>query len=248
MSTKLPMAVRGTAKHTVTMGLTSVLLVAGAAQAELRVSAYSGVAETLDADVEFEQKGGTVLTFEDVMWDDESLKTPIYYGLRLTYWFHRASSWGLGFDFTHAKMIADPDQVVAVRGIRSGAIVAGRERLGETFSNLQLSHGHNLLTLNGLYRFPLIGHLEPYAGLGAGAAIPHVETNVGGVETSEYQLAGPAVQGLIGVTADVTQRLSVFAEYKLSYADINADLRGGGTVQLAPWTNHFVLGLSLGLF
>ncbi len=239
---------RGRAKYTAAVCLISVLFIAGAAQAELRVSAYSGVAETLDADVRFEQQGETVLTFDDVMWDDESLTAPIYYGLRLTYWFHRAVSWGLLLDFTHAKMIADPNQVVAVRGIQSGTIIATRERLGETFSNLQLSHGHNLLTLNGLYRFPKIIHVEPYAGLGAGAAIPHVETNVGGVNTSEYQFAGPAAQGLIGVTADLTQRVSVFAEYKLSYADINLDLQGGGIVQLEPWTNHFVLGLSFGVF
>jgi lipid A oxidase len=100
MNTKVVRAVRGRAKYTAAVCLISALFIAGTTRAELRVSVYSGVAETLDADVKLEQQGETVLTFDDVMWDDESLTAPIYYGLRLTYWFHRAVSWGLLFDFT----------------------------------------------------------------------------------------------------------------------------------------------------
>jgi lipid A oxidase len=235
-------------KCAATASLISALLVVSDAQAELRLGAYSGLAETLDTDVELKQSGGTALTFEGVTWDDKSFTSPIYYGIRLTYWFHYGPSWGLGIDFTHAKMIADTDALIPVSGTRAGANVADDERLGDTFSTLELSHGHNLLMLNGLYRFSNLGWIEPYAGLGAGATIPHVETDVDAVETSEYQLAGPAGQGLVGVDIDVMKHLSVFAEYKLSYADIDADLKGGSILHVEPWTNHFIVGLSLGFF
>jgi lipid A oxidase len=235
-------------KLAVTAGLAGALFAVDGAHANLRLSAYGGVAETLDTDVEFEQDGGTALTLNDISWDNESFQSPIYYGLRLSYWFDRAPSWGLGLDFTHAKMIADTDQIVTVNGTRAGMSVAGRERLGETFSNLQLSHGHNLLTLNALYRLFPVDRFETYIGLGIGAAIPHVETEINGIGTSEYQLAGAAAQGLLGVNVGLVKHLSAFIEYKLSYADIDADLQGGSSLHVEPWTNHFILGLSLSFF
>jgi lipid A oxidase len=235
-------------KFVATAGLTGALIAAGKTHAELRLSAYSGAAETLDTDVEFEQDGGTAVSFEDLSWDGKSFKSPIYYGFRLSYWFDRAPSWGLGLDFNHAKMIADTDEIVAVNGTRAGANVTGRERLSRTLSKLELSHGHNLLTLNGLYRFSPADRFEAYVGLGIGAAVPHVETETDGIETSEYQLAGPAAQGLLGASADVVGHLSAFIEYKLTYADIDADLQDGGSLHVEPWTNHFIFGLSLDFF
>lgn len=227
-------------------GVAAVLLVIAfpsAARAEWRLSAYGGASDTWDSDVKLHQPGGTDLTLNDVSWSSESFKSPIYYGARLTYWFD-AAPWGLALDFTHAKMIASTGDVVEVSGTRAGMPVSGSEPIGNTFSNLQISHGLNLLTLNGLYRWQTSRGVEPYVGLGAGVAIPHIETNIGGVETQEYQLAGPAAQALVGLSAPVYGRFSVFAEYKLSYADISADLTGGGTLDVKPWTNHFLAGLS----
>ena len=149
------------------------------------------------------------MTLKNVPWSDESFKSPIYYGARLAYWFDD-TPWGLALDFTHAKMIASADDVVEVIGSRAGVPVSGQERVGNTFTNLQISHGLNLLTLNGLYRLRLPISIEPYAGLGVGVAIPHIETEIGGVTTQEYQLAGPAAQGLIGVHAPVYGRFSAF--------------------------------------
>ncbi|HEX2115124.1 MAG TPA: hypothetical protein VHM01_12025 [Alphaproteobacteria bacterium] len=223
------------------------LLIAPSAKAEWRISVYGGGSHTFDSDVKLRQPGGTDLTLKDVPWRDESFESPIYYGARLTYWFED-SPWGLALDFTHAKMIANTGDVVEVSGTRAGMPVSGQEPLGGTFSNLQISHGLNLLTLNGLYRLRLPVAIEPYAGIGVGVAIPHVETEIAGVATQDYQLAGPAAQALVGINAPVHGRFSAFLEYKLSYANIDGDLSGGGTLEVEPWTNHFVLGLSFQLY
>lgn len=217
------------------------------AQAEWRVSLYGGKSVTFDSDVHFKQPGGTDMTLHDVPWDDESFKSPFYYGARITYWFDE-SPWGLAIDFTHAKIIADTSAVVSVSGTRNGTPVSGNQPVNNTFSNLQLSHGHNLLTANGLYRLRWDAW-EPYAGLGVGVAIPHVEADVvGGQQTQEYQIGGPAAQGFLGLSVRVWDRLSVFSEYKLSYADVKADLNGGGTFEVKPITNHFVFGISVRIY
>ena len=229
-----------------------VLLFTGTVHAEFVVSAYGGVADTMDADVKLSQPGGTDLTFSNVSWTDESFEGPIYYGLRLNYWFEKSPSWGVCVDFTHAKMYAKLDNTVNVSGTRDGVPVAGAEPLRNTFKELSFSHGYNLLTFNGMYRwFPkgtrddtFFGRLQPYVGLGLGIAVPHVEVEIDGNKTEEYQYTGPAFQGFGGVNFDVYKKLSIFLEYKLTYSDMDADLTGGGSVEVEPWTNHFIFGLS----
>ncbi len=230
-----------------------LLLAAAMSDAEVVLHGYLGKASTGDADVSVALPGDTELTFRDVAWSDESFTGPIYYGLGLVYWLERSPGWGLGLDFTHAKMVARLDETVAVEGIRSGEPVAAREALGETFEGLSFTHGHNLLTFLGTRRW-LLGEgpgtggsrWRPYLGLGVGVAVPHVEATLGGRETYEYQLVGPAAQGLLGAEVSLGGRLSLFGEYKLGWADMEADLDGGGTLRLRPWTNHLAVGLSLG--
>jgi len=221
-------------------------------RAEFVVSVYGGMADTLDTDVKVSQPGGTNLTFNDVSWSDKSFEGPIYYGLRLNYWVKESNGWGVGVDFTHAKMYAELVDTVNVSGSRAGAPVAGAEPLGNTFQELSFSHGYNLLTLNGMYRwFPkgvrddtFLGRLQPYAGLGMGVAVPHVEVEINGVRTEEYQYTGPTFQGLGGINFDMYKKFSLFMEYKLTYSNMDADLTGGGSVEVKPWTNHFIFGFS----
>ena len=224
----------------------------GTISAEWFASGYLGAASTPDSDVELSLPGGTHLTFNDVTWDDESFSGPIYYGLRTGYWFESRPNLGVALDFTHAKMMCYSNQLVQVSGTRQGAPIAGQERLGDTFDELSFSHGHNLLTLNGMYRWMELGRsgrdflnrLQPYVLAGLGVAYPHVEVAVAGSDTYEYQAAGIAAQAGGGLDVDITRWLSVFAEYRLSYAEIDADLAGGGSLQTEPWTHHFMSGVT----
>ncbi|ETX08654.1 MAG: hypothetical protein ETSY2_04120 [Candidatus Entotheonella gemina] len=220
-------------------------------QAEWMLSLYGGIAHTLDSDARLKEPGDTRLTFHDLSWDDESFQEPQYFGFRLTYWLSRQSPWGLAVDFTHAKMLAELDEDVSVSDRRGGELVSTREVLGDSFVKLEFSHGHNLLTANVLYRWlahnrpAWFGRLQPYAGLGAGVAIPHVEVITASSVTGDYQFAGPTLQGLAGLNIDLIKHLSVFAEFRLSYAHLDVDLQGGGSLEIDAWTYHFNIGLSL---
>lgn len=222
------------------------------AAGELVASVYGGKAWVSRTDVTLHQPGGTDLTFDKVTFDDESFKAPVYWGLRLTWWSNggearRAAGWGAALDFTHAKATANVDQSVHVSGTRGGTAVDADERLGNTFGTLAFSHGLNLLTANALYRWSPwrtgeLGDVRPYAGLGLGIAWPHVEVGTGGQYTSGYSVTGAAYQGLAGLDFKASEKLSVFIEYKLSRAEIDADIAGGGSVRLKPWIQHAVLG------
>jgi len=186
------------------------LVVALLFQADIEVSVYAGQAWTLDGDVKV---GGR--TTRDVDWDDESFRSPIYYGIRASVYRER---WGLGLDFFHAKVYLDD----AVEGLDEFA----------------MSHGYNVVTANVLHRWPG-GTLTPYGGAGLGAVVAHVEANAGAERTSEYQLAGPAVHGLAGLAFG-----PVFVEAKAAYAWIEADT-AGGAVKTALATPQIVAGLTL---
>jgi lipid A oxidase len=221
------------------------------ADAEWMLSLYGGIAHTLDSDVKLKAPESARLTFHDVSWEDQSFEEPQYFGLRLTYWLDRQSPWGLAVDFAHAKMIADLDQEVTVTGSRGDDSVNDGEVLGDSFLQLAFSHGHNVLTANVLYRwlshnrFSWSGRLQPYVGLGAGVAIPHVEVRAGPFESHDYQFTGPTVQGLAGLSINLMKHIALFAETRLNYAHIDVDLHDGSSLETNPWTYHFNIGLSL---
>lgn len=228
-------------------GLLALLLATGTAIAETQLSFYLGKATHQESDLDFDPGGGGGgggVTFDDVSWDDESFRSPLYYGARVTHFFAQRPSFGLALDFVHAKMYPEMDD-------------AGGDPLSATFDSLNFSHGLNLLTLNALYRWnaeasaddAFLRRLQPYVGLGAGVAIPHVEVQLrgaaGGTRTFEYQFAGPAYQLMVGVNVPLAEHWAVFTEYRLSYADLEADLDGGGTLETDAVTHHFVVGVSL---
>jgi lipid A oxidase len=223
-----------------------------AAGAQITVALYGGLATTAADRITLEQPGRTDLEFRGVSWRAESLESPIYYGVRIAYWLRRGASAGLAFDFTHTKMFAELDDTVQTTGTRAGTPVTGAQPLRATFDRLSFSHGHNLLTVNALLRWPLgpdsatgsRPRIHLYGGVGLGLAIPHVEVSLAGSSTDEYQVTGPALQALAGVSVPVLGRLALLAEYKLDHARLEGRLAGGGTVEAKPWTHQLAIGLS----
>jgi len=222
-------------------------------QGELVLSFYGGKSWTMDSDVDLELPGGTDLTFHDVSWDDDSFKSPTYYGFRGIWWIHPAPNWGLSVDYTHAKAIIDASQRTRVTGSVDGVLVDAVLPIGDNLEAFEMSHGYNFLTFNALYRwFPrghrdetLLGRLQLYVGAGAGIAIPHAEATVRGERTSETQLAGPAVQMQAGLNFDIWGPISGFTEYKVNWADTEIDLSGGGSIRTEAWTHQIAFGASL---
>ena len=171
-----------------------------AARAEFVASLFTGIALTEDDDLRLQQGGGADLTFHNVSYQGQDFASPPYYGARLSYFLPHHPHWGFGAEFFHAKMYLNTDDTVRVTGTRAGGPVDAAERVGNTIESFSISHGLNFLMFDGIYRClpgepgkDFLGRFQPYVGAGIGAAIPHVESSVGGVTYEKYQWHGPAV-------------------------------------------------------
>jgi lipid A oxidase len=192
---------------------------------EWMVAAYSGSPYTYDSDVRIKNPGVHDFTVKDVEWQGKPFINPIYYGVRIARWFE-AGRTGSMLDFTHSKAISRPGQDARLEGTLGGKPAPETALIKDMFSKLEASHGHNMLTLNGLLRLPSFSaRVSPYVGLGAGISLPHSEVHVKGdpARTYEYQYAGPVGQALIGLEIRLP-RMSYFIEYKLSAAPYDMPL------------------------
>jgi lipid A oxidase len=205
---------------------------------ELMFAGYSGVPYTYPSDVTVVKSGLNDFTAHHVVWDGKPFVNPIYYGARIV----RFGDGPVGtmLDFTHSKTIARLAEDVAFTGTLNGAPAPERATLRDVFRKLEASHGHNMLTLNGLLRLPRFGvRLQPYVGIGAGVSLPHSEVQFANAEkrTYEYQVAGFVGQALIGLELR-TARVSYFLEYKYTLAPYDMPLseREGTLLPFDLWT------------
>ena len=197
-----------------------------ATRREHRFGGYGGVSYTHPSAVRIVNPGLTDLTVTGFEWIGRPFKSPIYYGLRTQHWLPGALT-GSMVDFTHAKAIAQKDDVATFSGTLNGQAMPPSAKVGDVFRHLEFSHGHNMLTLNGLVRMPWsLLPVRPYVGLGGGASFPHTEVGLhaeGRTRTYEYQFAGFVGQVLGGIEIPLG-RVSLFFEYKFSYAPYSVPL------------------------
>lgn len=229
----------------------ALLAVPGPAVAEDEVALYLGVALAPRSDLRLREPGGTDVTYHDVSWRTRSLKTPVYYGVRVTHWLKARPGVGVAVDYTHAKIYLK-DTVVHVTGTRGGTPVDAVEPVSGTIASFNNSHGLNLLTVNALARGgapPADGtgegrRLRPYAGVGVGLALPHVEAEIGGGATSAYQVTGPVAQALAGLEARTGRHWALFGEYKVDRAWLREDLHGSRKADLDVTLHQLVGGVA----
>ncbi|MEO1205046.1 MAG: hypothetical protein AAFV45_01815 [Pseudomonadota bacterium] len=198
-----------------------------APQREFVIGAYTGSPYTYDSTVTLNDGGDNAFQVDGVQWRGEPFIDPIYYGIRIQRWFEGGRT-GTMLDFTHSKAIGEKEEDIAIKGLLDGETVDATKKLNEVFDRLEFSHGHNMLTLNGLFRLANLGpRLSPYVGIGAGVNLPHAEAQLQTADTRtyEYQYTGPVVQGLIGIEFRVP-RLSYYLEYKFSFASYDMPLSG----------------------
>ena len=195
-----------------------------AARPEYTFGGYGGVSYTQASAVHVDNPGVTDLTASDFGWIGRPFKSPIYYGLRTQRW-GAGSLVGSMIDFTHAKAIAVTDDMATFSGTLDGKPVPSPAKLDTVFERLEFSHGHNMLTLNGLLRAPASWlPIRPYFGLGGGVSLPHTEIEIKGrTRTFEYQFAGFVGQALAGIEIPIG-RTSLFFEYKFSFAPYSVPL------------------------
>lgn len=193
---------------------------AGTASAEVELSFYTGAQSAPHSDVRHSEHGK-----EHVKWEGKSTAMPPYWGLRATWW--ETANWGWGVEMNHAKVYSDKPSKYGYR-------------------TLEFTDGLNIVTVNGWYRWKdAARRWTPYVGAGIGVSIPHVEVEYKGDPlTLEYQLTGPAVQAVAGISYEINDRWAVFGEYKGTYSENEADLKGGGTLRTDIITNALNIGVS----
>jgi lipid A oxidase len=201
-------------------------VVTDATQPETMVAGYFGAPFTYASDVRIVNPAeNTDVAVKNVSWDGKPFKSPIYYGVRVARW-GATNRTGVMVDFTHSKTISRPDEDVQLSGIINAAPVPAKAKIGALFKHLEFSHGHNMLTLNGMLRLAsLTPRISPYVGIGGGIALPHTEIQLTdeAKRSYEYQYTGPVAQALAGLELRLGST-SVFFEYKFSFADYTAPL------------------------
>lgn len=202
--------------------------VSSAAFAEGALSVYGGANFSPHSGVDYRLGNGTTGKVSPA-WDGASFEMPPYYGVRATWWIETMPEFGFALDFTHAKVKADP--------------------VPAPFTKLEFTDGINFLTANAIYRNQMDNGFTPYAGVGVGLAIPHVEAIVPGVtNTQEYQITGVAAQAFVGVDYKLNENWSVFGELKSTYGQVDADLNGGGNLDTHVISNQIIVGVTYTLF
>lgn len=195
------------------------------ARAEVEISLYSGLQSAPTSDITI--RGDDTIPDSDFsqVWEGQSLEWPIYGGFRITQW--RSDSFGWGLDYAHNK--TRPPE--------------GELRPG--FNALEFTDGLNTWTINAYRRWPdIFAGATPYVGGGLGLSAPGVEVRYNGIETFNYQITGPAVTWLAGVSYPLNDRWSLFGEYKGTYTQNRVDLIGGGTLDSDIVTNAINIGVT----
>jgi lipid A oxidase len=161
-------------------------------------------------------------------WEGKSLTSPIYYGVRYTRWNDDNTGWSV--NFTHAKAYADDKT-----RIKNGG-----------YETLEFTDGSNPLTVNHLWKLDPIYSFNPYVGVGAGIAIPHVEIiKTGNTKDKDwgYQYGGPALRFSAGVSRPINERWKWLAEYDFHYLMLNVKHQDG-SLKTNLIHNAFNLGLA----
>lgn len=215
----------------VAFAIAGVCLCSLPASAETQISVYGGANWNFKSDVTL---SNSAIGNDDrsIGWDGGSFGMPPYWGVRGTYWLSKNSPWGFAIEYTHQKAVADLDFATDPK-----------------YSHLEFTDGNNLVMLEALYRFsPMMnGTLVPYVGAGVGVTVPHVEVTLRTVpadRTFEYQCCGFAAQIMAGLEYKLNNMWSLFTEAKLSYAHIDADLSGGGSLETDLWSPAVAVGLT----
>ncbi len=218
------------------------------ARADWIVSAYLGHVWTRSSTVTLMLPDRqTAIEIAGVEYRAESLTSPQYYGYRVT-WVPDRHRWiGIEAEVIHAKVYAEVDRSVRIRGTLRGAEVDASLPLSSMVQRLAMSHGLNFFFANvalrrelgpvdsrGRHRFVVV------ARAGAGPTLPHAESTVENVNRDQYQSGGLGTQVAGGLEATVWRRLAVLGEYKFTWASPQLDVAGGQAT--IPARSHHVVG------
>jgi opacity protein-like surface antigen len=217
--------------------------------AETAFSLYGGTSFTRNSDLHLTRpERGTAATVKDVKWDADPFKAAPYYGLRFTHFFDQVPNWGVALDFTHYKMYAQTDRVVSVNGAWKGAAINTTAPMNRYVQRFEISHGVNMLSVNGIYRWLNTGvggnRIQPYVGAGLVYYRTHSENAVDNApHETGYQSSGVGYQLLGGVQYRLSQRWGAFVEAKFNGGTAKVDI-DNGRAETSLRTIHGLVGIS----
>ena len=153
---------------------------------------------------------------------------PSVFGLRYTNWKNEKFGYGIELDHSTSQ-----DSFLSASN--------------SSTTSLDFSNGLSTLTVSAIRRYPQESSgLTPYLGAGIGISVPKVRISSSSTTTSKYQVTGAAIQLIAGATYTLSDRWSIFGEYKGAYSENSAQLPGGGRVYTNVFANTLNVGLSLG--
>jgi hypothetical protein len=235
-----------------TGGILLAALVAFAADADAQwhFAAYLGGSHTRPANVTIERPGeGVAIVFEDVSFEERSLKSPQYYGLRFGRWFGRERRLGVEIEWMHPKAYAITDRRYDVSGDLGpyGDRIQPPAPMNALVSRYAMSHGMNFLFANVAYRTAIgDGPITAVVRGGAGPSLPHGESTFAGEAREQYEFGGFGVHAAAGAEIKLYRRLSTTIEYKLTFARPEIDI-AEGTGQMTATSHHLAIGLAFAL-
>jgi hypothetical protein len=223
------------------------------ARADWIAAAFLGHAHTVPSTVVLTQPARqTRIEMIDVNYRGESLKSPQYYGVRMT-WVPAAHRWmGIEGEYIHAKVFVETRRDARVRGTIDGVPVDTSLFLYSHVQRLAMSHGLNFIFANLIVRRELgpvdsqgTPRLTLVGRVGAGPTRPHVESTIENAAFDGYENGGLGTQVGGGIEFSIWRGLGVVTDYKLTWAHPDVDV-AGGRADIPARSHHVVGGLKFG--
>ena len=203
------------------------------AWAEFQIGGYGGWSESFDSDIHLSQPGGTNLTLNDVPWESKSFHPPPYWGVTRHLLARQRSELGPHGRLQPRQGHRRPGRrgerhrvpgTASSSGPRIGSATPSRSWSSPTASMRSFFGGSISLDVRSL---DALCRCRRRLRLPACGGAPRAWT-AQSAHTFDYQVTGVAVEGLVGLEYHLTQRFSLFGDYKLSYSNNDADLKDGG--------------------
>ncbi|HYN08075.1 MAG TPA: hypothetical protein VES67_11845 [Vicinamibacterales bacterium] len=227
----------------------ALFLAATEARAQWYVAAYLGGSHTHAATISIDRPDDDVsLQFHDVRFEERSLKSPQYYGLRFGRTFGVEQRFAVEIEWIHAKAYSQTDRQYEVTG-NAGAfsgLIQPPAPMNALVSQYAMSHGLNFLLVNLGVRAPVRDTpVTLVARAGAGPMLPHAESTFAGETREQYEYAGLGLHAAAGIDLRLYRGLSALVEYKCTFGRPEITIVGG-TGRMTAVTQHLAVGFAFG--
>lgn len=234
-------------KHVLNLLVAAVFCMSSPCAAQWTLGGYFGGAHTQASPLDLRQPFIlNNLRFHEVSYRGESFQPPLYYGFRVGYFFRE--HWGVESEFTHLKVFANVDEPATITGVLNGSPITANLPVNTIMQRFSLSHGVNLLMINGMFRRALgkaadekDARCHAILRFGAGATIPHVESTIQTLNDEHYQAGRPVIQVAGGLDVRTWGQLYWMAEYKFTRVREQVDVKFG-TASTLLQSHHLVTG------